>query len=218
MAARKIRVQLADDHDVVIQGIRSILSGEADLEIVGDPIRSGRELLEAVRQAQPDVLLLDAKMPEFDLLLALDQLAEQLPRVHVLVVTALQDPQLVKAASKKHAAGYVLKEEALSALLPLAIRDIQAGNVWFSPKASQLLLQDETPNAGAEGLTDYQLTVLRLMVQGKTPDEMARILERSVISIYNAQHYIREKLAVETNAQAMILALNEGLVSLKLDE
>ena len=217
MAARKIRVQIADDHDVVVQGIRSILNGEPDIEIVGEPIRSGRDLVEAVRHTQPDVLLLDAKMPDFDLLVALDQLSEQWPRLRVLVVTALQDPQLAKAAAKKHAAGYVLKEEALSALLPLAIRDIHAGHVWFSPKASQFLLADEAPNAPGKGLSEYQLTVLRLMVQGKTPDEIARIMERSVASIYNAQHFIREKLAVETNEQAMVAALNEGLVSLKLE-
>jgi DNA-binding NarL/FixJ family response regulator len=217
MAARRIRVQIADDHDVVIQGLRTILSGEPDIEVVGEPIRSGPELWEAVWQTQPDVLLLDAKMSGFDLLIALDQLAEQLPRLKVLVVTALQDPQLAKAASKKHAAGYVLKEEALSALLPLAIRDINAGNVWFSPKASQFLLADETSSAAGRGLTEYQLAVLRLMVQGKTPDEIAAILERTVVSIYNAQRQIRDKLAVETNAQAMVVALNEGLVALKLE-
>jgi two-component system NarL family response regulator len=173
--------------------------------------------MESVQEAGPDILLLDAKMPDFDLLLALDQLSEQLPRVHVLVVTALQDPQLAKAAARKHAAGYVLKEEALSALLPLAIRDINNGNVWFSPKASQFLLQDEMPNAGGRGLTEYQLAVLRLMVQGKTPEEIAGLMERSVMSIYNVQRQVRDKLAVETNAQAMVVALTEGLVSLKLE-
>jgi len=145
MAARKIKVQIADDHDVVVQGIRSILKDEADIEVVGEPIRSGKELLNHIRNAQPDILLLDAKMPDFDLLTALDQLSDQFPRLRVLVVTALQDPLLAKAASKRHAAGYVLKEEALSALLPLAIRDINAGQVWFSPKASQFLIDSPMP-------------------------------------------------------------------------
>ena len=216
MPARRIRVQIADDHDVVIEGIRSILRGEADIEIVGQSVRSGKELLEAVRRTLPDVLLLDAKMPDFDLLVALDQLAEQLPGVRVLVVTALQDPQLVKSASRRHAAGYALKEEALSALLPLAIRDVHAGHVWYSPKASQFLIE-RTVSGAEPGLTEYQLDVLRLMVLGKTPEEIAEAKQRSVPAIYNAQHLIREKLGVDTNEQAVVEAVRGGLVSLKYD-
>jgi DNA-binding NarL/FixJ family response regulator len=154
-------------------------------------------------------------MPDFDLLVALDQLSDQFPRLRVLVVTALQDPLLVKAASKRHASGYVLKEEALSALLPLAIRDINAGQVWFSPKASQFLI--EQSYAAGKELSEYQLDVLRLMVQGKSPDEIGRSMNRSVAAIYNAQHQIREKLAVDSNEQAMVMALSEGLVALKLE-
>jgi DNA-binding NarL/FixJ family response regulator len=214
MTTRRIRVQVADDHDVVIQGIRSILKDEADIDVVGESIQSGKELLNQVRRTQPDVLLLDAKMPDFDLLVALDQLAEQFPQVRALVVTALQDPQLVKAAAKRHAAGYILKEEALSALLPLAVRDVYAGHLWFSPKASEFLI-DQTLSPPDTDLTDYQLDVLRLMVQGKTPDEIAQAKQRSLRAIYNAQHQIREKLGADTNEQAMVEALKEGLVPLK---
>lgn len=216
MATHKIRVQIADDHDVVVQGLCSILKDEADIDIVAEPIRSGKGLLEEVRRAQPDVLLLDAKMPDFDLLVALDQLSEQLPRVRILVVTAVQDPHLVKAASQRHAAGYVLKEEALSALLPLAVRDVHAGHLWFSPKASQILFDQSLPPAELN-LSNYQMDVLRLMVQGKSPEEIAEAMQRSLAGVYNAQHLIREKLTVDTNEQAVVEALKAGLVSLEYD-
>jgi len=185
---------------------------------VGLPVRAGKGLLEKVRRTQPDVLLLDAKMPDFDLLVALPQLSEQLPRVRVLVVTGIQDPVRVKAASQRHAAGYVLKEEALSALLPLAVLDGHAGHLWFSPKASQFLLNHALSPAELN-LTNYQLDVLRLTVQGKSqsPEEIAEAMQCSLADVYNAQHQIREKLGVDTNEQAVVEALNVGLVSLKYE-
>ena len=217
MTERKIRVQIADDHDVVVQGLLSILGEAPDLEVVGVPIRSGKQLVEQVQRTRPapDVLLLDAKMPEFDLLVALDQLSTQCPHVKVVVVTALQDPQLARAAAKRHAAGYVLKEEALSALLPMAIREVYAGRPWFSPKTSQFLI--EQAYSAKRDLSEYNLEVLRLMVQGKSPQEIGEALGRSVATIYNIQHQIRDKLGVDSNEQAMVVALKEGLVSLRLE-
>src|SRR5512134_533177 len=129
--SRRIHVQIADDHDVVIAGLRSILGGEPDMEVVDPPIHSGEQLLEKIGVARPDVLLLDAKMPGFDLLPALERIAARHPRVRIIIVTAKQDPQLVRAASQRGAAGYILKEEALSSLLPSAIREVSQGKTWF---------------------------------------------------------------------------------------
>ena len=122
---------VADDHDVVVEGMLSILRGEPDIEAASVIVRSGLALPDILREVQPDVLLLDARMPDFDLLSALGQTQALFPRLRVIVVTAHQDPQLVKAASRKGAFGYLLKEEALSRLLPLAIRDVAAGQIWF---------------------------------------------------------------------------------------
>src|SRR2546423_1665173 len=96
---RTIRVQIADDHDVVIQGLSSILKSQVDIEIVEPPITSGADLLKNIRAAQPDVLLLDVQMPEFDVLTSLGQLAAFMPRLRIIIITAQRDPQLVKAAA-----------------------------------------------------------------------------------------------------------------------
>ena len=103
---KTIRVQIADDHDVVVQGVTSILEAESDIEVVGPAITSGDDLMEKLREVKPDVLLLDVKMPNFDMLTALDRLTGLAPRLRIIVVTAQQDPQLVKAAAEKGAAGY----------------------------------------------------------------------------------------------------------------
>ena len=150
-------------------------------------------------------------MPDFDLLSALGKISALFPRVRVIVVTALQDPYLVKAAAKLGTAGYVLKEEGLSSLLPLAIREVAQGKTWYSPRASQHLLQE--PPAPSI-LTDFQREVLRLMVGGKTPREIAHALQRSVRAVYGAQETIRDKLGVTTNEETVVVAIRDGLVPL----
>ncbi len=137
-----------------------------------------------------------------------------MPRLRVIIVTAQRDSLLVKAAAERGAAGYILKEEALSSLLPLAIRDVAAGSLWFSPKASQYLIRG---GAKPIELSTYQLDVLRLMVHGDTPEAIASALQRSVSAIYSAQTQIREKLGVQTNEQAIVTALRERLVPLGLE-
>jgi DNA-binding NarL/FixJ family response regulator len=211
---RRIRVQVADDHDVVIQGLHSILKDEADIELLLPPIRSGREFLAGVQTAQPDILLLDVQMPDFDMLSALRQLSDLFPRLRVIIITAQRGQQLVKSAAERGVAGYILKEGALSQLLPAAIRDVAAGETWFSPRASQQLLRAAAP---AIQLSMYQLDILRLMVRGETPETIARALQRSVSAIYTAQAQLREKLGVETNEQAIVIAIRERLVPLALD-
>ena len=211
---KTIRVQIADDHDVVVQGVTSILEAESDIEVVGPAITSGDDLMEKIREVKPDVLLLDVKMPNFEMLTALDHLTGLTPRLRIIVVTAQQDPQLVKAAAEKGAAGYILKEEALSSLLPLAIRGVIKGGLWFSPRSTQHLMRG---GADETDLSEYQRDVLRLMVLGKTPHEIAKSLQRSVGAIYSAQSQIREKLGVETNEQAIVAVIRDRIVPLSSD-
>ena len=107
MLTRQIRVLVIDDHDLIVEGVKSILQGEPDLEPVSVPVHGEAEVLEAIRSCQPDALLLDAKMPDFDLLSALSRIAALFPRLRVNVVTAQQDPLLVKAVMQAGTAGYV---------------------------------------------------------------------------------------------------------------
>jgi DNA-binding NarL/FixJ family response regulator len=211
-----IRVQIMDDHDLIVEGLKSILATQPDMEVVFVPSHGEVEALDAIQRCHPDVLLLDARMPDFDLLSALEKIGRQCPSVRVIVVTAQQDPALVTAVASHGTAGYVLKEEGLSQLLPVAIREVARGQRWYSPRASQYLFQQ--PAAPAPVLTDYQYDVLRLMVGGKGPREIAQVLQRSVAAVYGAQEAIRERLGVATNQETIILAIREGLVPLAGEE
>ena len=211
----RIRVLVLDDHDLIVEGIKSILQSEPDMECVSQPVHGELEVLDAIRSCQPDVLLQDAKMPDFELLPALDKIAAQFPRLRVIIVTAYQDPELVKAVARRGTAGYILKEEGLSDLLPLAIREVAQGKTWYSPRASQCLFM-ETP--APPSLNDLQQTVLRLMMYGKTPEEIATEMRRSVQTIYQIQGKLRKQLGVTTNEQAIVAAIRDGLVPLTLAE
>ncbi len=215
MATQRVRVQIIDDHDLIVEGVKSILQGEPDFEPVSAPVHGEAEVLDAIRSCQPDILLLDAKMPDFDLLSALDKIAALFPHLRVIVVTAQQDPRLVKAVARAGTAGFILKEEGLSFLLPMAIGTVAHGQRWFSPRASQYLFQDVT---ATPGLSDYQREVLRLMVGGKTPGEIARALQRSLGAIYNAQEKIRARLGATTNEQVIVTAVRDRLVPLVPDQ
>jgi two-component system nitrate/nitrite response regulator NarL len=210
----RIRVLVVDDHDLIVEGIKSILQSEPDLDCVSQPVHGELEVLDAIRSCQPDVLLQDAKMPDFELLPALDKIAAQFPRLRVIIVTAYQDPELVKAVARRGTAGYILKEEGLSDLLPLAIREVAQGKTWYSPRANQCLFME----TAAPSLNDYQQMVLRLMMYGKTPEEIATELRRSVQTIYQTQGKLRKQLGVTTNEQAIVAAIREGLVPLTIAE
>ena len=209
--SRPIRVQIMDDHDLIVEGIKSILQSEPDMAPMSVPVPDQAGALEAIRACEPDVLLLDARMPGFDLLSALGQIRLLFPRLRVIVVTAQQDPSLVRAAAKLGTAGYVLKEEGLSNLLPMAIREVARGKTWYSPRASAHLFEEP---AAPPALTDWERQVLGQMVCGQKPREIAAALQRSVRAIYAAEESIRDKLEATTNEEAVVVAIRDGLVPL----
>jgi DNA-binding NarL/FixJ family response regulator len=207
---RKIRVGIVDDHEVTAVGLKTLLSQEADIETKILPFESEDRLLAQLRQSQQDVLLLDARMPGFDLLTALDKILAL--QIKIIIVTSLDDPNLVRAAVAKNVAGYLQKSETLSRLLPLAIRSVFTGKKWFSPGATEQLLQEMTGSGIV--FQEYLLNVLRLMAKGQSPDEIAARLGRTKAAIYSAQRLIREKLGVSSNEQAVVTAIRQKIIPL----
>ncbi len=207
-----IRVQMADDHEVVREGIRRILGDEPDIQVIDSDIVSGDQLISLVEQGRADILLLDLKMPRFNLLTALPQLAT-LQKPRVIVITAQYDPLLIRTLTDYGVAGFLLKEESLSKMLPEAIREVTRGGVWFSPKAQGLLLASNT--SPDYRLSLYEKQVLTLMSQGQTPTDIAGQLGRTIHSVYSAQEEIRLKLEVTNNEGAIVKAITQRLIPLQ---
>jgi DNA-binding NarL/FixJ family response regulator len=213
-----IRVFMADDYDVVLVGLKGILSQHPDIEIVGTHT-SGIELTDRIVKAKPDVILLDVKMPHFNIFEAFEALKSTAERdgnfggelPNVVLVTSQLDPYLARKAYDEGIAGYLLKEDALSENLPSTIRTVAAGGWAYSEAVQQVL---NNPN-GARGQLTFggdQFVVLCLMVDGYTNTEIAQITGRTLDALYTMQHRIRLKLCVETNAAAVTKAIQEKIV------
>jgi len=146
-----IRVVLAEDHPVVRQGMRSILEGQADLQLVGE-VDHGRDVEPAIEGLRPDVLLLDLKMPELDPAPLTRRLKERYPQLQVLVLTAHDDPAYVVSLLAAGAAGYALKDEA-SDTLAEAIRAVARGERWVAQRVAQKLARKPEEPRSAGGTT-----------------------------------------------------------------
>jgi DNA-binding NarL/FixJ family response regulator len=211
---KKIRIVLAEDHHVVRTAIAVLLGKEPDMEIVGE-VADGRSLLETVARLQPDVLLMDAQMPHHKPITAVEQLKEKHPNVSVLVLSAFNLPEYVVGLLKAGANGYVLKDDPTNLLLR-AIRVVDKGEEWVSPRATTILIESmrtETPHI-ADKLTKRELDVIHLMARGRRNEEIANELVVTEQTVKNHVTNIFRKLSVETRVEAVLYALSAGLVSL----
>ncbi len=223
------RVLIADDHELVRDGFRRMLSYEEDLEVVGEA-RDGREAVELCRRLNPDLVLMDVRMPKMDGLEATRTIKAQQPAVGVLVVTTYDNPDYLLEAIKAGAAGYVLKD-APNRQLTNAIRRALDGESPLNQELASQLIQrlageatqlTQEPSSAAEGrgagaaslpngLTLRELEVLKLVARGKTNQEIA---EGLFISKATAKVHVRRviaKLGVSDRTQAVVRALELGL-------
>ena len=230
-SAGPARILLADDHDLVRDGFHRMLGGEPDLEVVGEAT-NGREAVELCRSLRPELVLMDIRMPEMDGLEATRAIKEELPTTSVLVVTTYENPDYLLEAVEAGAAGYVLKETRKRKLIE-AVRGVLNGESTLNSElALQLIgrLRGETaqsrrvppapkqrgggaPLAPLEELTQRELEVLPLLVQGKSNPEIAREL---VITRATAKVHVRHiigKLGVSDRTQAVVQAIGLGLVA-----
>ncbi len=224
------RILIADDHELVRDGFRRMLGYEEDLEVVGEA-RDGREAVELCRRLDPDLVLMDVRMPEMDGLEATRAIKAEHPSVGVLVVTTYDNPDYLLEAIKAGAAGYVLKDAPNRQLTNAIRRSLEGESPLNQELASQLIrrLADEAtqpaqqeppPSAVEEGtvaqplraeLTSREVEVLKLVTRGKTNQEIA---EGLFISKATAKVHVRRviaKLGVSDRTKAVVRALELGL-------
>lgn len=213
------RILLADDHPIVRAGMRNILKGHADLELVGE-VDHGRDLEATVQELQPDVLLLDLNMPDLDPASATRRLKAQYPDLQVLAVTAHDDAEFVIGLVAAGVAGYALKDEATESLVA-AIRTVAQGGAWFTGRVTRQLAHklkepatDEQTADPAElgALTPREVEVLTLIGTGATNREIAEALFISKRTAETHAHHIYGKLGLKGRLEAMLYALEHGLV------
>ena len=210
-----IRVLVADDQPLVRSGFRMVIDERDDLELVGEA-GDGAEVIELARELDPDVILMDVRMPNLDGVEATRRLVEAGTRARILVLTTFDLDEYVYAAIQAGASGFLLKDVEPAALVD-AIRVVAAGNSLFGPAATERLVarfaQPQPSGKTLEELTEREQEILRLLATGLSNAELAKQLFLSETTVKTHVSSILRKLGVRDRVQAVIAAYDAGLVT-----
>lgn len=210
--AKPIRVMIVDEHDMVRRGLAAFLRVKTDLESVAEA-RNGEEAVQMCEKVQPDVILMDLKMPVMDGITATRIIRERWPEVQVIALTSFQEKELVQEVLQAGAISYLLKNVTVEDLAE-AIRAAYAGKATLAPEATQVLIQAsrEDPSPGHD-LTPREHEVLALIVEGLSNPDIAKRLSISRSTARAHVSNILSKLCVSNRAEAITLALRQKLVT-----
>ncbi|MBI2874304.1 MAG: response regulator transcription factor, partial [Firmicutes bacterium] len=210
---------IADDHTIVRQGIRLVLEGQAELNVVGEA-QNGREAVQKARELKPDVVIMDVSMPELNGFEATRQIKAELPETQVVALTVHDEKEYVFRLLDAGVSGYVLKEAAGSDLVS-AIRAVRRGDSFLDPSVAKAVVEEYIRRErggerreGRETLTDREEEILRMIAEGKTNQEIADLLHLSVKTVQTHRANIMEKLDLHSGIDLVKYAIKKGIISL----
>ncbi|WLI91368.1 response regulator transcription factor [Massilia sp. R2A-15] len=209
-----IRIVIADDHELIREGVKKIIRSSADLRIVGEAADLARTLA-LVAQHQPDVVVLDISLPEHDGLEGLAELRRQFPEQKVVMLSMYAEERYAVSALRAGAAGYITKAMAAEELVK-AIRQVVAGSTYIGPRLAELLARqalDPEPRPSHHNLTAREAEIVALIGAGKQVKQVAAELGISVSSVNTYRNRIFRKMGLSSNAAVIRYALKSGLVS-----
>lgn len=212
----KIKVLLVDDHAIMRDGIRALLSLHDDIKIVGEA-SEGQEAIEKTQDLSPDVVVMDVAMPDMDGIEATRRIRKQSPKVKVIVLTQYDNKEYVLSAIKAGAAGYVPKR-ALGSELVSAVRAVNRGESFLYPSAAAALIDDYRRQAKTDEpydqLTPREREILKLIAEGHTSREIADTLFISLKTVYGHRTKIMEKLGLRNRTDLFKFAVRKGLLTI----
>jgi len=209
-----IKVLIADDHTVVRQGLKQILSDDPQLSVVGEAA-DGNEVLTALETLSVDALVLDITMPGRNGLDVLKEVKRKRPTLPVLVLSMHPEDQFAIRILRAGAAGYITKESAPEELVG-ALRKVCSGGKYVSPQLAERLavfIEDKTTRPPHEKLSDREFEVLRMLALGKTVTEVAEELLLSVKTVSTYRSRVLEKMKMTSNADLTRYALQNELIT-----
>jgi len=213
---KRITVLLAEDHQIVREGLRTLLQAETDLEVVGEAA-SGRQAVELASKLHPVVIVMDIAMPLLNGMEATRQILKAAPATRVLILSAHSDDAYVEQVIALGAAGYLIKQTAAH-VLPKAIREVAKGNVFFSPPiARRLDLRRASERLGparkkAVRLTSREMEVLQLIAEGKANKETAAELGIGIKTVEKHREHLMTKLNIHDTAGLTRYAISTGII------
>ncbi|MEJ8568487.1 response regulator transcription factor [Elongatibacter sediminis] len=206
-----VRVVLADDHTLVLEAFRTLLSPEVDVVATAS---DGHELIRTVKEHKPDVVVTDISMPVLNGVDACIKLLKVLPDLKIIFLTVSDDPDIVAEVVRAGAKGYLLKSSAASELLQ-AIKSVAAGSTYITPLVTESMIGSLVQGGKrdlVEKLTVRQREILQLLAEGNTMKEAAKILSLTPRTIAFHKYRIMETLGIENNAQLVRFAVKSGLL------
>jgi len=217
--AKKLRILVADDHELVRRGIRGLLRAQRGWRVIGEAT-NGREAVEKTSKLKPDVAIVDISMPDLDGLQATRQIREVAPRTSVVVLTMHESDQMVRRVLDAGALGYVLKSD-LAAHLVKAVKDVSAGKVFLTPRVSDIVLkgflknrnQPEPMENSRARPTPREVQVIRLVAEGKANKEIAAELGITLRTVETHRARIMLKLGMHSLAELIHYAIRNKIVS-----
>jgi DNA-binding NarL/FixJ family response regulator len=207
-----IRVVIADDHQILREGLKQLLLGAGDLDVVGEAA-DGNEVLHRIRTLELDVLLLDMSMPGKSGVELIKQVKAERPKLRIMILSMHEEHQYAVRAIRAGASGYLTKESA-AAQLTAAIRKVAAGGAFITPEVAERLALDAMPNAEGPlhaALSDREFQVFNLLVSGLTVTEIAARLHLSAKTVSTHKARLMEKLQVDSNAELVHYAVKHRL-------
>ena len=208
-----IRIVVADDHTIVREGLKQLLSAPGDLEVVAEA-RDGHEVMQRVRQLDFDVLLLDMSMPGKSGIELVKQVRGEKPKLRILVLSMHEEQQYAVRAIRAGAAGYLTKEGA-SAELVAAIRKVASGGAYISGAVAEQLALGAMPDAQGPlhgSLSDREFQVFRMIAEGKSVSDIAARLNLSVKTVSTHKANLMQKMNMRNTGELMRYAINQRLV------
>lgn len=206
------RVVLADDHDVVRQGLKRLLDRVPEIEVVGEA-SDGMEAIKSVQELQPDVLLLDIEMPVMDGIEVARRLMEQDIKVHILILSAYDDREYIRALLDIGVAGYLVKGEAAGKIIEAVKGVAQGQKGWVSPQVRKKLEKMQDPTYKQNTLTYRDLEILRLMAAGRSDSAIAQQLKMSLADLNTSIQSLIQKLGVRSRQEVVDISIQEGWIS-----
>src|SRR5512139_737551 len=211
--SQTIQVMLVDDHNVVRSGLATFLKAYDDLELVGEA-KNGLEALNLCHKKKPDVILMDLMMPEMDGIAATRAILADYPDIKIIAMTSFEEEKLVQGVLAAGAISYLLKN-VTSDELAKAIRDAASGRSTLSPEAARVLVQATRPvKQPLFDLTEREMEVLKLVVQGQSNRQIAEAMVISLATVKAHISSILSKLQVSSRAEATAYAIKHKIVSL----
>jgi len=210
-----IRVVIADDHQILREGLKQLLLAASDLDVVGEA-RDGHDVLERIRALDIDVLLLDLSMPGKSGMDLIRQVKNERPKLRILVLSMHEEHQYAVRAIRAGASGYLTKESASSQLVA-AIRKVAGGGAFISAEVAEHLAHDAMPHAidrpRHAALSDREFQVFTRLANGESVTEIAVALHLSAKTISTHKARLMEKLGLDNNAELVRYALEHRLVA-----